>query len=180
MRTHVKKNLSFTHRCRSDGTKQCLPTWFGSDCRKQCIPRDDDSGHYSCAQDGSKTCLHGWYGEKCTVFCLPQEDDELGHYACDSHGNKVCYDGFDGFSENCSLTCLSSKNVTIDGGRYKCTDSGVKICNPWWYGPDCNEYCTDSDDDLNGHYTCDPRDGKKVCLEGWFGPDCRFSLSWES
>lgn len=168
------------YKCRSDGTKQCLPTWFGSDCRKQCIPHDDDSGHYSCAQDGSKMCLHGWSGEKCTVFCLPQEDDELGHYACDSHGNKVCYDGFDGFSENCSLTCLPSKNKTTDDGRYKCTDSGVMVCNPWWYGPNCDEYCTDSNDDVNGHYTCDPRDGKKVCLEGWVGSDCRFSLSWQS
>ncbi|XP_068721178.1 protein jagged-1a-like [Montipora capricornis] len=158
-----------------DGTKKCLPSWFGRDCRTQCIPHDDDSGHYDCAHDGSKTCLPDWHGQTCTAFCVPQDDDELGHYACDSDGNKVCYDGFDGFSINCSLTCLPSQNETTEYVEYTCTESGVKVCNPGWYGPDCTEYCVEHNDSLNGHYTCDPRDGKKVCLEGWFGRDCRYS-----
>ena len=155
--------------------KQCLPSWFGSDCRTQCIPRDDDGGHYNCAPDGSKTCMHGWHGEKCTVFCVPQDDEELGHYACDNDGNKVCFDGFHGFSPNCSLTCLH-EDRSVEEAQYICTDNGIKVCNPWWYGPDCSEYCVPHNDTVHGHYTCDPHDGRKVCLEGWEGPNCRIPI----
>lgn len=161
------------YKCRpADGKKQCLPSWFGSECRTQCIPRDDDGGHYTCADDGSKTCIHGWHGENCTVYCVPQDDDELGHYACDNDGNKVCFDGFHGFTANCSLTCLPENRTSFVEFQYKCTDNGVKVCNPWWFGPDCTEYCVPHNDTIHGHYTCDPRDGSKVCLKGWQGRDC--------
>lgn len=164
----------FCNRCRpADGKKQCLPSWFGNECRTQCIPRDDDDGHYICAHDGSITCIPGWHGENCTVFCVPQDDDELGHYACDNDGNKVCLEGFHGFTANCSLTCLPENETAVEEVQYKCADNGEKVCNPWWYGPECSEYCVPHNDTVHGHYTCDPRDGRKVCLKGWEGRECR-------
>lgn len=164
----------FCNRCRpADGKKQCLPSWFGNECRTHCIPRDDDGGHYICAHDGSITCIPGWHGDNCTVFCVPQDDDELGHYACDNDGNKVCLEGFHGFTANCSLTCLPENETAVEEVQYKCADNGEKVCNPWWYGPECSEYCVPHNDTVHGHYTCDPRDGRKVCLKGWEGRECR-------
>ena len=45
-------------------------------------------------------------------------------------------------------------------------------CKPWWFGPECLQYCVPHDDNMHGHYTCDPRDGSKVCRAGWEGPHC--------
>ena len=165
----------FPNRCRpTDGMKECLPSWFGAECLKQCVPRDDDEGHYFCAHDGSKTCMHGWHGVNCTVFCVPESDDESGYYACDNEGKKVCFDGFHGFTINCSSTCLPENDTVAEQVQYKCTDNGDKVCNQWWYGSECSEYCVPHNDTIHGHYTCDPRDGSKVCLKGWEGTECRF------
>ena len=180
--TTLSRNF-FCYSCgRFDGRKDCLPWWFGSECKAHCIPHDDDvNGHYSCAPDGSKTCLAGWFGDNCTVFCVPQ-DDERGHYTCDKEGNKVCLDGYrppeclncllGRYGANCSLTCLGNDTSTFQQGYYYCTDDGAKNCNRWWYGPACSEYCVPHDDSMHGHYTCDERDGSKVCGPGWEGPSC--------
>ena len=165
----------FPNRCRpTDGMKECLPSWFGAECLQQCVARDDDEGHYFCAHDGSKTCMHGWHGVNCTVFCVPESDDESGYYACDNEGKKVCFDGFHGFTINCSSTCLPENETVAEQVQYKCTDNGDKVCNQWWYGSECSEYCVPHNDTIHGHYTCDPRDGSKVCLKGWEGLECRF------
>lgn len=139
---------------------------------------DDDNGHYACAHDGSKTCHDGWHGENCTVYCVPQDDDVRGHYTCDENGNKVCLDGYrppdcrdcllGRYGANCSMTCT---NVTQEG-YYDCTEDGIMQCKPWWYGPECLQYCVPHDDNMHGHYTCDPRDGSKVCRAGWEGQSC--------
>ena len=167
----IDKTFPFlNHRCRPlDGKKECLPSWFGSDCRTQCIPSDDDGGHYSCAQDGSKTCLPGWYGENCTVFCVPQNDEKLGNYTCDDEGNMVCLDGVSRLDSNCSWTCLVNEAPVT----YNCTEEGYKICHPSWFGSDCATYCEPHNDEKHGYYTCNVRDGSKVCLDGWEGRDCR-------
>lgn len=168
------------YKCRpSDGKKVCLPWWFGTECRTHCIPHgDDNNGHYACAHDGSKTCKTGWHGENCTVFCVPQDDDVRGHYTCDIHGNKVCLDGYrppectdcllGRYGANCSMTCSNSTQE----GYYDCSDVGLMKCKQWWYGPLCQQYCVPHDDNMHGHYECDPRDGSKVCLAGWKGPSC--------
>lgn len=36
-----------------------------------------------------------------------------------------------------------------------CIESGVKVCNLWWYGFDCIEYCVEYNDSFNGYYMCD-------------------------
>lgn len=174
------KWLFFGNRCRpSDGKKVCLPWWFGTECRTHCIPHgDDNNGHYACAHDGSKTCKNGWHGENCTVFCVPQDDDVRGHYTCDIHGNKVCLDGYrppectdcllGRYGANCSMTCSNSTQE----GYYDCSDVGLMKCKQWWYGPLCQQYCVPHDDNMHGHYECNPRDGSKVCLAGWKGPSC--------
>lgn len=167
------------YKCREDGKKDCLPWWYGTECRTHCIPHDDyENGHYSCAHDGSKTCKYGWHGANCTVYCVPHDNDAAGHYTCDIHGNKVCLDGYrppdckecllGRHGANCSLTCHNSTQT----GYYDCTESGSKKCRQWWYGPDCHVYCVPHDDNVHGHYKCDPRDGSKVCEAGWEGPDC--------
>lgn len=182
-RTKLIKNC-FCYRCgRYDGKKDCLPWWFGTECKAHCIPHDDDdNGHYSCAPDGSKTCLEGWFGGNCTVFCVPRDDDQLGHYTCDKEGNKVCLDGYrppecidcllGRYGANCSLTCLGNDTSIFQQGYYYCTEDGAKNCNRWWYGPACLQYCVPHDDNMHGHYTCDKRDGRKVCRPGWEGPSC--------
>ena len=180
--TNLVENC-FLFRCgRDDGKKDCLPWWFGNECKAHCIHHDDDdNGHYNCAPDGSKTCLDGWFGENCTVFCFPR-DDEQGHYTCDKEGNKVCLDGYrppecincllGRYGANCSFTCLGNDTSTFQQGYYYCTKDGAKNCNRWWYGPTCLQYCVPHDDSMHGHYTCDARDGSKVCRPGWEGPSC--------
>lgn len=174
-------------RCRpADGKKDCLPWWFGAECRSHCIPHeDDDNGYYTCAHDGSKMCKDGWYGENCTVFCVPRDDDMRGHYTCDIHGNKVCLDGYrppdcrdcllGRYGANCSLTCNNSTQL----GYFDCAEDGFMQCKPWWYGPECRQYCVPHDDNMHGHYTCDTRDGSRVCKAGWEGPNCLIkSKNW--
>lgn len=180
--TTLSRNF-FCYSCgRFDGRKDCLPWWFGSECKAHCIPHDDDvNGHYSCAPDGNKTCLARWFGENCTVFCVPR-DDERGHYTCDKEGYRVCLDGYrppeclncllGRYGANCSLTCLGNDTSTFQQGSYYCTDDGAKNCNRWWHGPTCSQYCVPHDDSMHGHYTCDERDGSKVCRLGWEGSSC--------
>ena len=178
------KDCIYLYRCsQSDGTKQCLPWWFGSDCKAHCIPHDDDdNGHYSCAREGNKTCHDGWHGENCTVFCIPQDDDIRGHYTCDEEGSKVCLNGYRSpdcmdcllglYGANCSLSCLVNDTYGFQQGYIYCSDDGVKQCKKWWHGPECLQYCVPHDDNEHGHYMCEPRDGSKVCRPGWEGLSC--------
>ena len=50
-------------------------------------------------------------------------------------------------------------------------------CQQDYYGTCCNTYCVPRNDDRNGHYTCNERDGSIQCLEGFENPNnnCRGS-----
>lgn len=40
----------------------CAPSFYGSDCNKECVGRDDSNGHYTCNTQGEFVCLPGWTG----------------------------------------------------------------------------------------------------------------------
>ena len=43
-------------------------------------------------------------------------------------------------------------------------------CQQNFYGTTCFEYCVASDDDFEGHYTCDPN-GSVICRDGYEHPE---------
>lgn len=44
-------------------------------------------------------------------------------------------------------------------------DITTKIyCDPTYYGPDCAIQCIS--EDVDAHFTCDPKTGQKTCKEG--------------
>ncbi|KAF5901973.1 delta-like protein C, partial [Clarias magur] len=45
------------------------------------------------------------------------------------------------------------------------------MCDEFYYGESCSDYCRPRDDPL-GHYTCDSS-GQRMCLSGWKGEYCR-------
>ncbi|KAM9468408.1 delta-like protein C [Clarias gariepinus] len=45
------------------------------------------------------------------------------------------------------------------------------MCDEFYYGESCSDYCRPRDDAL-GHYTCDSS-GQRMCLSGWKGEYCR-------
>ena len=38
----------------------CFPNFYGENCSTYCLPKDDESGHYTCNQQGSIECLSGY------------------------------------------------------------------------------------------------------------------------
>ena len=49
----------------------CKDSYFGSECNKACIPRDDSNGHFTCNQDGSIQCKPGWEGPD--TYCITRK-----------------------------------------------------------------------------------------------------------
>ena len=45
------------------------------------------------------------------------------------------------------------------------------MCNSYYYGSLCEDYCKAQNDDSNGHYTCSSTGGK-ICNNGWTGTNC--------
>ena len=43
----------------------CDADYYGNRCKKFCLARNDNSGHYTCDKNGNKVCLFGWRGERC-------------------------------------------------------------------------------------------------------------------
>lgn len=38
----------------------CATDYYGNDCTKMCVPRDDSTGHYTCSDAGEIICLDGY------------------------------------------------------------------------------------------------------------------------
>jgi hypothetical protein len=51
------------------------------------------------------------------------------------------------------------------------------MCQQNYYGARCDTHCVAQNDDFNGHYTCNRRNGSIQCLEGFENPNnnCRDS-----
>nr|VZI24170.1 unnamed protein product [Spirometra erinaceieuropaei] len=45
------------------------------------------------------------------------------------------------------------------------------VCSPNYFGQTCERFCAPRDS-VQGHYRCDPEDGRIVCLPGWRGTHC--------
>lgn len=39
---------------------RCDANFYGSDCGRYCVPRDDSMGHYTCDGNGNIVCRSGW------------------------------------------------------------------------------------------------------------------------
>ncbi|GFO29520.1 delta-like protein, partial [Plakobranchus ocellatus] len=58
-------------------------------------------------------------------------------------------------------------------GTYSTVKINVRVyCNFNYYGGNCTTFCEPKDDDVQGHYKCDPKTGAKVCRAGWSGENC--------
>ena len=88
---------------QSDGSKKCIPNYYGSNCTQFCEDKDNDKdGHYKCDKNGNKICFPYWYGDDCKTFCISKES-EVASYTCDNNGNKVCTSNW--YGENCNTYC---------------------------------------------------------------------------
>ncbi|KAK3698607.1 hypothetical protein QZH41_014587 [Actinostola sp. cb2023] len=148
---------------------QCNRDYYGPNCTKYCIPRDNNQGHYTCdLKTGQIVCRNGWYGNGCLKYCVPQNDDVLGHYTCDKNtGQKLCHVGWYGAS--CTAFC-KARNDSQAG--YTCDSNGNRICLTSWYPSNqCDVFCEARNDSTSG-YICDLTTGQKTCLSGWSGPEC--------
>ncbi|XP_052799319.1 serine-rich adhesin for platelets-like [Mya arenaria] len=62
-------------------------------------------------------------------------------------------------------------DIVLKGTRTR-FDMELKVfCETNYYGPACDLYCRETDDDT-GHFRCDPASGDKICKLGWTGVDC--------
>ena len=66
-----------------------------------------------------------------------------------------------------------SSGVNTYSGSSVSIDMSFSVqCLSGFFGSDCQTFCTPQDDDVNGHFVCDPDDGSRVCLPNYYGPQC--------
>ncbi|ELT99229.1 hypothetical protein CAPTEDRAFT_202432 [Capitella teleta] len=66
----------------------------------------------------------------------------------------------------CQKSALWSQR-TLSGERMDTNPTQVRVyCEEFYFGDNCTDYCQGTNSS-EGHYTCDPRNGRKVCLPGW-------------
>ena len=53
---------------------ECDRDLFGPNCDISCVPRDDQTGHYTCDEQGNRVCLRG-YCEEVGNSCVQECDD---------------------------------------------------------------------------------------------------------
>ncbi len=48
---------------------QCDTGYYGFNCARYCMKRNDENGHYTCDQNGNRICLGGWIdsNRECTT-----------------------------------------------------------------------------------------------------------------
>jgi hypothetical protein len=59
---------------------------------------------------------------------------------------------------------------TYSGRRASIMLAFQASCSDYYYGPECNVFCEETDSAVKGHYTCDPQTGEKVCRPGYTDP----------
>ncbi|KAL4226034.1 hypothetical protein ACF0H5_014021 [Mactra antiquata] len=72
------------------------------------------------------------------------------------------------YGEVCTIFC--EPKDSDEEGHYTCAEDGSKVCNQYYHGPECKNYCVPADFET-GHYYCDEI-GQRICLEGWTGVNC--------
>ena len=61
---------------------------------------------------------------------------------------------------------------TYSGSRVSIDVSFRVECLPTLFGSDCQTFCFPRNDNMNGHFVCDPDDGSHVCLPDFYDPQC--------
>eukprot|EP01113_Clastostelium_recurvatum_P014351 TRINITY_DN17798_c0_g1_i3.p1 TRINITY_DN17798_c0_g1~~TRINITY_DN17798_c0_g1_i3.p1 ORF type:complete len:552 (+),score=37.66 TRINITY_DN17798_c0_g1_i3:45-1700(+) len=166
-------NCSNNGLCNSNGTCDCLPSYYGDKCEyKQCPTSpvgDVCSNNGMCnATSGVCTCERNYYGNACGWYCDPLLT--CGHGVCNTTMLTCsCYDGWYGAS--CSVSCDPLLNCT---GHGYCTAAGTCFCNNDYYTHDCSVHCT-NEDKCHNRGECNFK-GDCVCdIPKYFGTYCNLT-----
>ena len=74
------------------------------------------------------------------------------------------------FGSPFNLSVESSITQTYSGRRATITLTFQVSCSSYYHGPKCDVFCEEMDNDVKGHYTCDPQTGEKLCRPGYTDP----------
>ena len=79
-----------------------------------------------------------------------------------------------------NLSVGSPTTQTYSGRRASITFTFQVSCSRYYYGPNCDVFCEEMDNDIEGHYNCDQQTGKKVCQPGYTDPasNCITGMYW--
>ena len=168
-------DLSFQVNCRENS--------FGPNCTIECIPVDNNTGHFTCDSEGNQVCIAGYTGTNCL-----EDVDECANSVCVAI-NRVCRNLLDGFT--CGV-CLPGFNgsdcstniddcVGIDCGINRQCIDGINNhsceCAPGFVGDDCiTENCIGIDcgngicQNSNESFTCE-------CNAGYTGQSCSVDIN---
>ena len=189
----VTTNSSSRWGCRCASHQK----WVGTLCDK-CYTKDT-SGE-NCR--GVCTSLDGVYshhGPKCNTVCMPHASSAAsrcvevrsgggecnacnGHGTCTESGQCECDDGYftSRGGEQCSLKC-SDAGINCPEGQGRCASIGGQlqcICEPGWYGVNCEDSCVQPGGNLlpcYGHGSCGYDSEEKLscsCNTHWIGEYC--------
>ena len=165
--------------------------WVGLLCDKCYAVADYDKD--TCRGDCLNTSEYAHYGTRCDTVCMPEASSfhphcsEVslgggtcnacnGHGKCSATGQCECDTGFftSRAGEQCLLTCENCppekgtcQNI---GGSLQC------ICNPGFYGPDCEQTCPSvNEKPCSGHGLCSYNAFEQLecaCDTHYTGDDC--------
>lgn len=71
------------------------------------------------------------------------------------------------FAAPYNLSVGDSITRSYAGRRVRITFTFQVRCAMNYYGGSCSTFCLEADDDVNGHYTCNPLSGEKDCRPGY-------------
>ncbi|XP_063049423.1 delta-like protein 4 [Engraulis encrasicolus] len=151
----------------------CNGNYYGENCSKKCVPRDDLFGHYTCDRDGNISCFPGYKGKYCEhSICLEGCSKTNGN--CTQPGECDCREGWQGvFCDECK------RHPSCQHGT--CQLPGQCNCDEGWGGILCDQdlnYCTHHRPCVNGtcmntgqgSFTC-------TCHPGYTGLTCDRQLT---
>ncbi|XP_022108316.1 fibropellin-1-like [Acanthaster planci] len=163
----------------------CDDHYHGSDCSVQCVPTDDQNGHYRCDPvTGAKICYSGWEGPNCNLDYDECQSNPCVNGVCVNGANRfscTCTNGWTG--TNCDINVDECASMPCKNGG-TCHDHVASFscsCPPGYVYAD--QFCEYDDcasqpcqngatcNDLIGHFQC-------VCLQGYFGDLCEVDIDY--
>ena len=166
----------------------CNDTSFGPNCTVECIPVDNNTGHFTCDSEGNQVCIAGYTGTNCV-----EDVDECASIGNCFMINRVCNDLLDGFTCDDCLPGFNGSDcstniddcVGIDCGTNRQCIDGINNhsceCAPGFIGDDCMtnaaaDNCNGTDcgngvcQNNNESFTCE-------CNPGYTGQNCSFDIN---
>ena len=161
----------------------CSENSFGPNCTVECIPVDNNTGHFNCDSEGNQVCIAGYTGTNCL-----EDVDECANSPCvnrvcnnlrDSFSCGDCLPGFQLNGSDCSINIDDC--VGIDCGTNRQCIDGINNhsceCAPGFVGDDCiTENCIGIDcrngvcQNSNESFTCE-------CNAGYTGQSCSVDIN---